>query len=187
MPKLDIGCGGRGTHWEGFVGIDVWPVPPGREADYIRMDFVKDPLPWEPGSVDEAIGLHVIEHLKRPDGIILIQRAVALLAPGARLTITCPDLHLLCSRYLAGDWTFWKTRHSRGNPNEVLPEVWPGKTLSDRLNWAIHQEGHQWAYDLPGLLELAVDAGVKNATPISAASRYYAPSRYETGIEIVKE
>jgi len=33
MLKLDIGCGGKGSRWPGFIGIDLHPRPQHRSGD----------------------------------------------------------------------------------------------------------------------------------------------------------
>ncbi len=152
--KLDIGCGGRGSRQAGFIGIDLCPRPEGKsEEEYFRLDFVRDELPWESETVDEAIALHVIEHLTREDGKLLVQRAVQLLKLGSTLTITCPDLKKICQAYVQSDHEFLQLKHLRGGK-----EVWPGRTAADRVNWAIHQDGHKWSYDLHSLSMMAKEA-----------------------------
>jgi len=178
--RLDVGCGGRGTIWDGFIGIDIWPPPkePRRPAEqYMQLDFVKGELPWGPGTVDEIVALHVIEHMLRDDGLILMKRARELLKPGCYMTVACPDLKKLCVAYIHENDRFWDHRYKRNNR-----EVWPGDTLADKLNWAIHQEGHRWAYDLDSLRCLAVQAGWGNVQPIPFNSPYHTRKDHETGI-----
>jgi predicted SAM-dependent methyltransferase len=57
MLKLNIGCGKR--PWEGFVNTD-FRAGPGVDLVY---DF-HDPLPYDPGTVDEIHALHVFEHIE---------------------------------------------------------------------------------------------------------------------------
>ena len=188
MIKLDVGCGGRGSRQPGFIGIDIHPVPYPVSKDrnnYVRMDFVCDDLPWKDGTVDEIIALHIIEHLIPKDGERLVQRAYSLLRPEAQLTITCPDLSILCGAYMAHDIQFLSKRHLNAGK-----EIWPGPTIADRLNWAIHQETHKWSYDYESLFAL-----VKRAIPgIRPPGFYRMPKNHkwstrpdhETGIVIVK-
>ena len=148
----------------------------------MQLDFVRGTLPWAPGTADEIIGLHVIEHMLRPDGLILMKRVYELLKPGAGVTISCPDLHKLCVKYLREDEQFWARRYGRTGK-----EIWPGDTLADRLNEAMHQQGHLWSYDLNSLTCLAVHAGWKNVRPMPLTSRYSVRKDHETGIVCVKE
>jgi len=186
MPrKLDIGCGGRGCRRPGFAGIDIWPKPVDNPAPYYKLNFVTDKLPWGPNSMDEIIALHIIEHLTRPEGIILLQRAFELLKPGACMTVTCPDLRMLATAYVNHDEAFLRKKHLGADK-----EIWPGPTLADRLNWAIHEETHKWAYDIESLVQLAADAFAKDQTHEVTVSgdikEYNFRPDHETGIQIRK-
>ena len=94
--RLDIGCGGRGTMYPDFIGVDIHPAPtdprkPG--AEYLQLDFVYSAaLPWKPGTVAELVAFHIIEHLEYQEGQTLLRRAWDLLRPGAKMFITCPGL-----------------------------------------------------------------------------------------------
>jgi len=156
-------------------------VPP-----YLRLNFVTDALPWQPGTVAEIICLHAIEHMSRHHGIVLLKRAVDLLAPGAQLTVTTPDLRILCERYVARDRAFFEYIDPKGRTGA---ERWPGATLADRFNWAIHPPwgqnreyvGHVWIYDQEALMQLAAEADVR-AVPIPDTSPYGLRHDHETGI-----
>ena len=152
--RLDIGCGGRGSRQEGFIGIDIHPRPIGKRDDkYYRLDFVNEAYPWDNNTVDEIIALDMIEHLMPIDAEKLIRRAYDLLKSNATLTVTTCDLRLLCQKYLEADKEFMSQKHLRGGK-----EIWPGHTLADRLNHAIHQATHIWAYDQNSILALAYRA-----------------------------
>lgn len=191
VAKLDVGCGGRGSRWPGFLGVDRWPHPNGVPAEwYVQLDFVKDVLPWQSQSMEEIICLHVIEHMSPHDGRILIQRGFDLLAPRGSMIITTPDLKILCKAYLEGDREFWNKTHD-GRPDKL---VWPGRTLADRLNWAIHQDTHVWVYDFDSLLFMAEDtlknepdAMVSNVRVDSSVHRFMTRRDHETGIVIYRK
>ena len=89
--KLVIGCGGRGTMYLGFVGVDIHRVPkeprtPGEK--YISLDFINSELPWEENSVDEIVCFHMIEHVSREEGIELLRRIKYLLKPGKKAYVS---------------------------------------------------------------------------------------------------
>jgi len=157
MIKLNVGCGRKGARFKDFIGIDLLPHPEGVPKElYIQADFLTANLPWKEGEVDEIICLHMIEHLMPKDGEKLIRRCLQLLNPdGGSLVITCPDLWMLCRAYIDSDEDFLKKRHTGGKKKEI----WPGDTLGDRLNWAIHQETHKWSYDIVSLTNLVEKAG----------------------------
>lgn len=66
--------------------------------------------------------------------------------------------------------------------------AWPGPTLADRFNWAVHQEGHRWAYDLDSLLALATRAntGARCTRVLSPFSRYRTRGYCEIGVEVIR-
>jgi len=182
--KLDIGCGGRGSRQKGFIGIDTWPRPEGKSPEeYLQLDFVRDKLPWSSNSVDQAIALHLIEHLDLKEGQRFFKRAMDLLKPKATLTVTCPDLRLLATAYVSRDQEFLKRKHLRGGKF-----IWPGDTLADRLNQAIHQQGHKWAYDQESLLYHARRAVGEKARiiPMPGDWRWWTRPDHETGIVLTK-
>ena len=182
--KLDIGCGGRGSRQAGFIGIDIWPLPAGKtKEEYYQLDFLTATLPWKPGTVDQAISLHMIEHLMPDEGHVMLQRTVELLKPGAHFTVTCPDLMRIARAYVEQDHEYLAVKHLNGGK-----EIWPGETLADRFNWAIHQETHKWAYDADSLwyhIREAVGGKVK-VSPMELGSKYNTRPGLEIGFELVK-
>jgi predicted SAM-dependent methyltransferase len=182
--KIDIGCGGRGSRQKGFVGIDIWPRPKGKtKEEYFQLDYIRDKLPWTTASVDEAIALHMIEHLDLDEGQILFKRTVKLLKKGATFIVTCPDLRLLASAYVNDDSEFLHRKHLRGGKY-----IWPGDTLADRLNHAIHQAGHKWLYDLESLVYHAERAvgGLVDIIPLPLGHKRWTRPDHETGIVLTK-
>lgn len=158
--KLDIGCGGRGTMFPGFIGIDVWPEPaeprtPGTQ--YVKLDILKDRLPWKAGTVDEIVCFHVIEHLSRQDGVLLLTIIQDLLKPGCKAYVSCPDSRFFIEQYLAANTEFF---------NQIYPKngkpMWEGRTLLDKLFYSMYDErdyGHRTPYDVNTLYDAAIEAG----------------------------
>lgn len=181
--KIDIGCGGRGSVFSDFIGIDIHPLPsyPRTSAKYLKLNFVKDKLPFKSNSIDFAIALHVIEHLKPIDGKKLMRRALDLLKPGAELIVSCPDLDLLCRKLIENDWDFWNKKHGKSGKL-----IWPGETIADRFNWAVHQEGHKWSYNLESLTALATKAGCRVIRELPKDHPFSLRADHEIGIIITK-
>lgn len=179
MIKLDIGCGGRGSVYEGYTGIDTHPRPEKlrkKGTKYVQMDFVHGELRWSEYSVDHAIALHVIEHMERSEGRELIRRAMYLLKPECELVISVPDLRLFAEKYLERDKDFWNKKYKSGK------DMWPGKTLADRFNYQIHRAGHIWAYDSESLAFLAREAGVKNMKELPKDHYFCGRPDHEIGL-----
>ena len=73
--KLDLGCGGNKK--QGFVGVDIRPVP--------GVDIVTDlstPWPWGDNSVEEIYCSHFVEHLDRKGRIHFVNELYRVLVPG---------------------------------------------------------------------------------------------------------
>ncbi len=155
MLKIDIGCGGRGTCYEGFTGLDVWPVPEGG-AGYIQRDVVVDGLPFEDGSVQEACCLHVLEHMVYTSALVILQEAYRVLMPGACLYVSTPNLKRMAQKYLEGDEEFYGKLYDNGKP------IWKGATLADKFLDSIigmGEHGHRYAYDKQSLTALGREVG----------------------------
>jgi len=163
--KIDVGCGGRGTGQDGFIGIDVWPIKTVTQHPdrYIQRDVVKDGLPFEDNVVDYALCSHVLEHLTRGDALIMLHEILRVLVPGCRALIGVPDLSIMAARYLARDEEFYNRRYSIGKA------VWVGPSLADKFLDSIlgmGPHGHRYGYDTESLLVLAREVGFK-AEPIA--------------------
>lgn len=185
--RIDIGCGGRGSRWGGFLGIDLFDEaelsPQRTKQEYMKFDIVKDDLPREwIGACDEVVALHVVEHLDRDKAHVLISKCLFMLQPRGLLFLTCPDLAKLCRHYLERDHYFWYQRHT----DPAQTERWPGETLADRFNHLCHENGHRWCYDLDTLLLLARSAGFSDVRPIPTDSRYYSKPDHECGILAIR-
>lgn len=184
--KLDVGCGGRGSMYPEFIGIDIHPIPPAPRsvADYLKMDFLTEELPmnWI-GGCDEVVCFHLIEHLTPDDGRILLNRIYACLSPHASAYISCPDLKLFCKKYLEKDNEFFGK--CSGTNNKPL---WPGETLADKMNYQMHQNDHRWAYDVESLTWRAEEAGVdpNEISPLPLDHFWCRRPDHECGIIITK-
>lgn len=167
LLKLDLGCGGRGTMYSGFIGIDKHPEPeeqrtPG--AVYIQLDILKDPLPWPESSADEIVCFHVIEHLERSEGVELLRKIHCLLKPGCTAYVSCPDARFFIEQYLQGNTDFFnQTYPKNGKP------MWEGRTLLDKLFYSMYDKrdyGHRTPYDVNTLYDAAVKAGWTKIKPL---------------------
>lgn len=82
--KLDLGCGPNKK--EGFLGVDC------RQFDG-KVDVVHDlrqPWPWEDGSIEEANSSHFVEHLTQNERIHFVNELYRVLKPGGKCLIVTP-------------------------------------------------------------------------------------------------
>jgi predicted SAM-dependent methyltransferase len=193
--KLDIGCGGKGSMFDGFIGIDIHPRPKqlrNENSEYLKCDFIWDAtLPWKPETVDVIVAFHIIEHLTYKEGQTLIKRAYSLLKPGCQMFITCPDLDLFARKYIEKDQAFWGQKYPSGK------DMWPGETIADRFNYhfkdgpAISPHKHQYSQE--SLIYAAKKAGCKKVEPMPVKRLGYSENHFwsrrpdhEIGVIITK-
>lgn len=185
--RLDVGCGGRGTMYEGFIGIDIHRVPkdPRKPNEkYMQLDFLTAKLPWVESSVDEIVCFHMIEHISRVQGIELLKRIHWLLKPGCKAYVSCPDTKLMIEKYIMGDHEFFGKVHKKsGKP------IWEGETLLDKLFFSMYDQrdyGHRTPYDLETLLSAALSAGWEYIEELPKDHRWCKRPDHETGIILAK-
>ena len=160
--KIDIGCGKRGTKHAGFLGVDVGPIEEvwRRPESYVQSDAVKDGLPFEDQSADEAICLHVIEHMEPDEALTMLREIVRVLKHGATAHVATPDLCILAERYVAGDKAFWDKTYKG-----TTRTIWRGKTLADKFLDSLigmGPYGHRYAYDEHSLRRICKRSGLRN-------------------------
>lgn len=159
LLRIDVGCGGRGTGFKGFIGIDMCPIETvQREKDtYIQRDVVGDGLPFEDNSVDVAVCAHMLEHMPREDALKVMKEICRVLKLGCRAYVSVPDLRVMVDKYLEQDWDFYNQQYSNGK------QVWAGPTITDRLVDSIcgmGPHGHRYAYDNCSLMTLGMEASL---------------------------
>lgn len=183
---IDVGCGGRGSRYEGFTGLDIWPdsgVTRNR-SKYIRRDVVKDGLPFKNDSVDFAVCQHMLEHITRDDGLKVVREIHRVLKPGAKLVASVPDLRLAAEHYLAGDEEWWDQRYE---PSDK--PIWVGPTLADKFMdnlVGMGEYGHRYGYDYESISHLCREAGFSAMVSLPDNSRYHTRRNLSAVVEATK-
>lgn len=96
--KLDI-CGGRNPfNRSEFLNVDVVQFP---QVDLV-FDVTK-PFPIPSNVIAEIISLATLEHLRKPHVLHVIREFHRVLAPGARVRISTPDIEAIAKGVLDGD------------------------------------------------------------------------------------
>jgi predicted SAM-dependent methyltransferase len=90
--RLNIGCGGKRI--PGYIGVDIDP----------KADIVSDikTLPFDTGSVDEAMSIHALEHLHILDAHKTLVEWCRVLKPGGKLAVEVPCLDKIIHLFLSG-------------------------------------------------------------------------------------
>jgi predicted SAM-dependent methyltransferase len=133
--KLHLGSGARLL--EGWANIDIGGV------GTLLWDLRK-PLPIKARKVRLVYTEHFIEHIDRADALRLFTHAREVMAPGAILRVSTPDLRKVADDYL------------NGRVVEMPHGGWYPKTPCRMLNEAVRWWGHVFLYDeaeLTGLLD----------------------------------
>lgn len=94
MIKLHLGCGNMKL--QGYLNIDIRQTPATDMIGDIRA------LKFEPESVDEILGYHVIEHMTYQDAIRSLSLWHCILKKGSRLILEWPDLEKICRSIIMG-------------------------------------------------------------------------------------
>lgn len=99
--KLDLGCGKNKLN--GFIGVD--------QFDFPGVDLVMDlrqPWPWEDGSVDEVNSSHFVEHLTGAERIHFFNELYRVLKLGGQARIITPH---------------WSHERAYGDPTHQWPPI----------------------------------------------------------------
>ena len=90
--RLNVGCGNK--RFEGWVNVDLDP-----SADVVANVLQ---LPFEDGTADEVMAIHVLEHLERWQAPVALVEWLRVLKEGGQLVLELPDLVKCCHNIVAG-------------------------------------------------------------------------------------
>jgi len=129
-----LNLGGGDQRISGFINVDLCP-----EAD-IKHDL-RLPLPYEDGSVDEIIAIHVIESFYKWNMEDIMKDWRRVLKPDGKLTIEFTDLNDTIDLYLHGGSEdhkrgYWGLYGNQDNPIDPIVlhhYVWTKEDLTNLL------------------------------------------------------
>ena len=139
--KLHLGCGPR--HIPEWANIDI--VGRGN----IIWDLRKK-LPVKPGSIRFIYTEHFIEHIRRPEALLLLKNCKEVLAEDGVLRISTPNLGRLVKDYLSE--RIQNMEHAG----------WRAATPCAMVNEGMRLWGHRFLYDEAELTLLLAEAGFKS-------------------------
>ena len=82
--RLNIGCGQKKL--EGYVNVDAEP----RVGPDVVCNIGRDAWPFDPGSVDEVVAEHILEHLTTPELFHCMQEMYRVCRDGAEVKVRLP-------------------------------------------------------------------------------------------------
>lgn len=132
--RLNIGAGQKRE--EGWISVGL------EEHHDVRTDVRKLPLPDD--YADEAMAIHVLEHLNRWEAEPTLAEWRRVLKPGARLVLELPELHKCCRAVLEGFAGY-----------EGVPGLFGDPATRDELMM------HRWCWSENELRQALLDAGFR--------------------------
>lgn len=85
MKRFNLGCGS--TKLDGYINIDI---EKSCKPDVV-CNFITGQLPYKPGTVDEIVMFHTIEHITKRFHTRVLAETWRVLKPGGRIIISYPE------------------------------------------------------------------------------------------------
>lgn len=147
--RLNLGCGDKIL--PGYVNVDVAESRAGKRPD-VLCDLHRL-TPFEDGSVDEILSVHVVEHFWRWEVLDVLKEWVRVLRPGGKMILECPNLIAACEEFLK-------------NPDVASGPGGEGQ----RTMWVFYGDPawrdplmiHRWGYTPTSLARVMQEAGLVN-------------------------
>lgn len=144
--KLHLACGRNLKR--GWLNIDLFA----RRAD-LRIDL-REPFPFDDGSVSVIYSEHFFEHLEYPGEVVhLLNESLRVLQPGGLFSVAVPDAKPLLNAYVDDDRETFR----------IGRELWHPKwcdTHMHQVNYHFRQgKEHKYAYDFETLARILKTAG----------------------------
>lgn len=137
--KLDV-CGGRNPFKPGeFLNVDVVDLP---QVDLV-FDITKG-FPIEDGVIAEIVSIATLEHLRKPYVHHVLQEFFRVMAPGARLRVSTPDIEAIAKGVFAGE-----------DP-DILNQQLFGKFKGDQTR---DYDVHRWMYTAEQMIGVLKEIG----------------------------
>jgi SAM-dependent methyltransferase len=145
--RLNLGCGDKIL--AGYVNVDVVESRAGMKPDVVCD--LHDLVPFDDGSADEILSVHVVEHFWRWEIRDVLREWLRVLKPGGRMVVECPNLASACRTFL-------------DDPQQYAREDEKGQ----RTMWVFYGDPkwkdplmiHRWGYTPESLKALLEEAGL---------------------------
>ena len=145
--RLNLGCGDKIL--PGYVNVDVVEARAGMRPDVICD--LHDLAPFDDGSADEILSVHVVEHFWRWEVRDILREWTRVLKPGGRMVIECPNLESACRTFLEDPVQFSREDQSGQRTMWVFygDPAWEDPLMI-----------HRWGYTPESLKRLLSDVGL---------------------------
>jgi predicted SAM-dependent methyltransferase len=148
--KLQLGSGDHSL--PGWLNAGYRPR--GRDVPHID---VRDPFPVEDGSFDYVFAEHLIEHLTRHEGAMMLRECFRVLRRGGRIRLSTPSLEAVLA---LGTDSPDATQRAYAEMSATRYQLGPnGTALAVILNNMMRSWGHKFVYDRSTLEAALLDAG----------------------------
>lgn len=179
--KLNIGCG-PGGQIEGYINIDnspsillgkfsaikkaLWALRIIDKSKFIsdwsgvtRCDVSKG-IHYSNNTVDKIYSSHLLEHLPRDKGVILIKECFRILKHGGVMRLVIPDLLFHAEQYV--DVTRALVAREVLPNNRIAHDIFLNTIYGAYLNKRRYGAEHYYMYDLPTLVSILKNSGFEN-------------------------
>jgi len=149
MKKLNLGCGDKIL--PGYINVDVVESRRGLKPDVVCD--LHDLEPFEDGSIDEILSVHVIEHFWRWEVLGVLVEWVRVLKPGGTMVLECPNLLSAAAELLRNPFA------AEGTGPEGQRSMW---VFYGDPAWRDPYMVHRWGYTPESLAALMREAALEN-------------------------
>jgi predicted SAM-dependent methyltransferase len=155
IRKLHIGCGDNVL--DGWLNSNYYPAT----SNILHLD-VTQPFPLSNDEVDYIFSEHMIEHISREDGLLMLNECFRVLKPDGKLRISTPNLLFLVELYKS-DKSELQLEYIKWATDTFIPNVsaYEGAYV---INNFVRDWGHSFIYDEKTLRLSLEKAGFTNIT-----------------------
>jgi predicted SAM-dependent methyltransferase len=155
IQKLHIGCGNNALN--GWLNSNYYTYAP----NLIHIDAT-EPFPLGNDEFDYIFSEHMIEHISREDGLLMLNECFRVLKPHGKIRISTPNLSFLVELYKP-DKSDLQLEYIKWATDTFIPHVGAHEDTYV-INNFVRDWGHSFIYDEKTLRSSLEKAGFTNIT-----------------------
>jgi predicted SAM-dependent methyltransferase len=155
IQKLHIGCGNNAL--DGWLNSNYYTYAP----HLIHLDAT-EPFPLANNEFDYIFSEHMIEHISREDGLLMLNECFRVLKPNGKIRISTPNLSFLVELYQSDKSTL-QLEYIKWATDIFIPHVGAHEDTYV-INNFVRDWGHSFIYDEKTLRSSLEKAGFTNIT-----------------------